>query len=77
MNDVLKVSSNQEISQPGDVNNSCFCRPGDASLENSVDIECTSKLTESDVKKNKSLSAIVDKIKVINSIFISVILMLK
>ena len=75
MNDVLQVSSNQEIS--GDVNNSCFCRPGAKSLENSVDIECTSKLAQSDEKKSMSLSAIVDNIKVINSIFLSVILMLK
>lgn len=77
MNDVLNVSSNQEISQPGDVTNTCFCRPSDGSTDNSADVKCISKLTESDEKKSTSLPEIMDKIKVINLIFLSAILMFK
>ena len=62
MNDVLNVSSNQEISQPGDVDSSC----SSYLCDESKDIRCFSTGSESDEKKTLSLSEIGDKVKVIN-----------
>ena len=65
MDDILKVSSNKEISQTGDVNNSCSNNLCDKSTEKSEGIGSPSKSYESDEKKALPLLEKRDTIKVI------------
>ena len=77
MNDILRVSSNQEISQPGDVDSSCSSNICEQSTEKSELTRSPSKVTESDEKNAISLLKRRDKIKVINSYFFSEVFMIK
>ena len=67
VNDLMTVSSNQDISQSGDEESTC------STMEYSEDISCVSKGTESDEKKHISR----EKIKVINFLFLSEMFMIK
>ena len=73
VNDLMTVSSNQEISQSGDEESTCSTKACYKSMEYSEDIRCVSKGTESDEKKHISR----EKIKVINFLFLSEMFMIK
>ena len=60
VDDILKVSSEQEVSQPANIDSTC-----------SEDIRCPSIGTKSDEKEAMAISEIKYKIKVINFIFLS------
>ena len=76
VNDILKVSSSQEISKPGDEDSTCSCNASYESMENSEGIRRVSKGPKSDEKKSMSF-ADRDKIKVINFLLLSQMFMIK